>query len=232
MTNTIAQAEAYARAHPQKTDGAGGPSWDGWCAALMFWAGGFSRSADTAAEARSLSAVESDVASSAPAGAFHWWDISGTSAGHVGLDLTGRGDRVLMATGAVAESWGNHIGVNSVNGYQSMRAATYRGWSSDFIGQRLADVGVVDTTTGLVIQRLARTGGYTGPLDGLPGVNTWRALQGLLQRYDYRGPLDGVPGTNTYKALQRLASAYGYTGPVDGVPGARTFEAVERAADM
>jgi hypothetical protein len=72
------------------------------------------------------------------------------------------------------------------------------------------------------------TNGYTGPIDGVPGVNTYAALQRAMRGYGYTGPIDGVPGTNTWKAVQRLASGYGYTGPVDGVMGPNSWRGFAR----
>jgi GH25 family lysozyme M1 (1,4-beta-N-acetylmuramidase) len=73
---------------------------------------------------------------------------------------------------------------------------------------------------------LALTAGYTGPIDGAPGVNTYAALQRQMHNYGYTGPDDGVPGVNTYAALQRLAAKYGYTGPIDGVMGPNSWRGV------
>lgn len=76
--------------------------------------------------------------------------------------------------------------------------------------------------------------GYTGPIDGAMGVNSWKGLQRFLKaNYGYLGPVDGVPGSNTYKALQRWAadSSHGgtYTGPIDGVLGTNSWTGVDRA---
>uniref|UniRef100_A0AAU2W226 Peptidoglycan DD-metalloendopeptidase family protein n=1 Tax=Streptomyces sp. NBC_00008 TaxID=2903610 RepID=A0AAU2W226_9ACTN len=65
--------------------------------------------------------------------------------------------------------------------------------------------------------------GYTGPVDGVPGANTYAALQRNLRDWGYTGPIDGVPGTNTWAALQRLAAQNGYTGPIDGVMGPNSW---------
>ncbi|WP_306747830.1 GH25 family lysozyme [Saccharothrix yanglingensis] len=75
---------------------------------------------------------------------------------------------------------------------------------------------------------LTEEGGYTGPVDGVPGVNTYAALQRALRAHGYTGPVDGVPGVNTYKAWQRLASGWDYTGPVDGVMGPNSWRGVAR----
>lgn len=70
--------------------------------------------------------------------------------------------------------------------------------------------------------------GYTGPVDGVPGVNTYAALQRAMRGYGYTGPIDGVPGVNTWAAVQRLASHWGYTGPVDGVMGPNSWRGFAR----
>ncbi len=80
------------------------------------------------------------------------------------------------------------------------------------------------TEQGKTLQRVAQKNGYSGPIDGDPGVNTWKAVQGLLNRYGfYSGPVDGVPGTNTWRGVQKLAQLGGYAGPIDGIPGDKTF---------
>lgn len=71
---------------------------------------------------------------------------------------------------------------------------------------------------------LKRLGRYSGPADGVPGVNTWKGVQRTVRdRAGYTGPIDGKPGVNTYKAMQRYAQGGGYTGPVDGVLGANSW---------
>ncbi len=72
------------------------------------------------------------------------------------------------------------------------------------------------------------TSGYTGPIDGAPGANTYSALQRAMRGYGYTGPIDGVMGTNSWKAVQRLASGYGYTGPIDGAMGPNSWRGFAR----
>lgn len=230
--NTVDQAEAWAKAHPTKDVGEGGPSWASWCAALMFWAGGFERSVDTATIGSHASSIVSASVTAAPRGAFHWWRMG--SEGHVALDLDGGGTRLLMASSAVS-NFGSAIGTTSHSAYGGR---SYAGWSSDFVGQRLSDVGAVSggstgddsLAQGVVLQRLAQGGGYSGPVDGAPGPNTWKGVQTLLRSYGYAGPIDGTSGPNTWKALQRLAVEGGYGGPIDGVPGPLTWAALIRVA--
>ncbi|MER5896837.1 peptidoglycan-binding domain-containing protein, partial [Streptomyces sp. NPDC001876] len=65
--------------------------------------------------------------------------------------------------------------------------------------------------------------GYTGPIDGVPGANTYAALQRNMRNWGYTGPIDGVMGPNSWAAVQRLAAANGYTGPIDGVMGPNSW---------
>lgn len=75
---------------------------------------------------------------------------------------------------------------------------------------------------------LRLTAGYTGPIDGAPGPNTYAALQRAMRAYDYTGPIDGQPGPNTWRAVQRLAAGHGYTGPIDGVMGPNSWRGFAR----
>ena len=54
------------------------------------------------------------------------------------------------------------------------------------------------------VQTVLTGAGYAGPIDGVPGPNTWKALQRIAQRGGYAGPVDGVPGPNTYAGLAAL----------------------------
>lgn len=76
------------------------------------------------------------------------------------------------------------------------------------------------------MQALARSGGYTGPLDGVMGTNSWRGWQTVMRDWYGANPgtIDGVPGPNTYKAMQKIASYHGYTGPIDGVMGPNSWK--------
>lgn len=83
------------------------------------------------------------------------------------------------------------------------------------------------SSEGVTLQEIAQAGGYTGPVDGVPGVNTWRGVQQVMRGYGYTGPVDGAPGTNTYAAMQRLAQKGGYTGPVDGALGVNSWKGLQ-----
>lgn len=72
-------------------------------------------------------------------------------------------------------------------------------------------------------------GSYTGPIDGAPGVNTWKGLQRAAVHFVpscYAGPIDGA-NPNYIKALQCIAKYMGggYAGPIDGVAGPNTYKA-------
>jgi GH25 family lysozyme M1 (1,4-beta-N-acetylmuramidase) len=87
---------------------------------------------------------------------------------------------------------------------------------------------VITVEQGTILQNLARRGGYTGVIDGVPGVNTWIGVQKVLRELGYYdGPADGDPGINTYKGLQLLAQDGGYTGPIDGIPGPNTYNGIQ-----
>ena len=90
----------------------------------------------------------------------------------------------------------------------------------------------ITTEQGIILQKLAQRGGYTGPLDGVPGANTWSGVQKILRELGYYdGAVDGVPGLNTYKGLQLLAQDGGYTGPIDGIPGPNTYNGIQAYLD-
>lgn len=69
---------------------------------------------------------------------------------------------------------------------------------------------------------------YSGPADGIWGINSRRAVQTHMAHLDlYRGPEDGAWGINTWKAIQQWATNDGaYEGPIDGVPGPNTWSAI------
>ena len=91
---------------------------------------------------------------------------------------------------------------------------------------------VITVDQGKILQNLARRGGYTGPIDGVPGSATWTGVQTELRELGYYdGPADGAPGLNTYKGLQLLAQDGGYEGPIDGVPGSNTYAGLQAYLD-
>jgi hypothetical protein len=48
--------------------------------------------------------------------------------------------------------------------------------------------------------------GYTGPIDGVLGTNSWAGTQRGLKDYGYTGPDDGVPGKK-YTVSERQSCA-------------------------
>lgn len=91
--------------------------------------------------------------------------------------------------------------------------------------------GITGSVFNIRLQLWAKLyGGYTGPLDGVMGENSWKGVQTNLSReYGYIGPIDGDPGVNTWKAFQRWGARYGYGGPIDGYPGVNTWRACAKA---
>lgn len=96
---------------------------------------------------------------------------------------------------------------------------------------------VADTSKELTVEDwkkfqtlLARDHGYSGAIDGVPGPNTYKAVQRSVQPYGYAGAIDGIPGTNTYKGVQkRLVARADYEGRIDGVWGPQTIAALRGA---
>lgn len=74
----------------------------------------------------------------------------------------------------------------------------------------------------------AKRGGYTGPIDGLPGYYSYSGFQRAAAAFGYSGPVDGSFSTSGYSsgglALQKVAAKYGYTGALDGIPGPNTYK--------
>lgn len=149
MARTVAEAEAWARQHPRKTVGAGGPSWSGWCAALMYWACGFERSFDSAMAAGDASGRLDGDYRTAQRGDLHYWAGVGGD-GHVALDLGGDGtDRLLlMASNAVTDSFGLAIGAVWMSQYKKL-GIPYRGhsprWGNETMAGALAPAPVIPT---------------------------------------------------------------------------------------
>jgi hypothetical protein len=96
---------------------------------------------------------------------------------------------------------------------------------------------VADTSKELTVEDwkkfqeiLKRDFAYAGAIDGIPGPQTYKALQKSVVPFGYSGALDGMPGTNTYKGVQRrLVARADYEGRIDGQWGAQTIEALRKA---
>lgn len=65
---------------------------------------------------------------------------------------------------------------------------------------------------------------YSGPEDGVWGVNSIKGIQTTIRNVGYTGPIDGIPGSNTCYYVQVYAAKYGdYTGPIDRILGPNTW---------
>lgn len=115
------------------------------------------------------------------------------------------------------------------SGVAALTAADVRGWTYK---QVQGDGLLYWEPTGSLAKKIMtglRAYGYTGPIDGVPGINTRKALQRLAQKGGYTGPIDGKIGKNTVKGLQEVARSGGYTGPIDGIPAEYTWNGVRKA---
>lgn len=128
-TNTVSQAVDWAKAHPTKDVGEKSLSWAGWCAALVYWAGNFSRSFTNAMSAGDWQIARDRLNpkwQDAPTGAIHYWAGVGGD-GHTAIQINSS-YLLLMASSAVTDSFGNAIGTISFRDYAA-KGIPYRGWS-------------------------------------------------------------------------------------------------------
>lgn len=87
--------------------------------------------------------------------------------------------------------------------------------------------GIPGTNFWKLVQCLGTQGGYTGPIDGALGYNSWVGVQKRLAYLQfYRVSVyTGTGDIETWKGLQRYAGYHGhYEGPIDGVPGVNTYK--------
>lgn len=127
------KALRWVKKHPRRNDG---DSWLGYCQALMWQLCNYMYKAPSPAPLSALQASKEAFKAgkrtdwwNAPAGAFHYWDLPGTKYGHVGLDLKGKGTKVLMASAHVHVVYGAGLGTTSLVAYTRATKATYLGWS-------------------------------------------------------------------------------------------------------
>ena len=69
-------------------------------------------------------------------------------------------------------------------------------------------------------------GGYTGPVNGVMGVNSWKGVQRYLNNNGAALAVDGAPGPATYRAMQNKINQFGSNVPrvtVDGIVGPATY---------
>ncbi|GAA2358737.1 hypothetical protein Cme02nite_34940 [Catellatospora methionotrophica] len=151
---------------------------------------------------------------------------------HLSQFLLGEGTSV--ASGAIV---GRSGGAAGADGSGSSTGPHVHWHMIDPNGTRVNPLGYVNSpgpgpnpgssSEGVILQEIAQAGGYTGPVDGVPGGNTWRGVQQAVKGYGYTGPVDGVPGAGTYAGMQRLAQKGGYSGPVDGALGANSWKGLQ-----
>lgn len=100
----------------------------------MFRFNGHKRSYLTALSAYRSSRIVSKNPALAPIGAFHFWELDGVPAGHVGQDMTGGGRQVFMAAGTLAVLLGAFgLGFVSVGDYtRRKKGSRYLGWSTSY----------------------------------------------------------------------------------------------------
>lgn len=249
MTNTVAQAIAYAENHPTHN----GSNWNGWCEALVHNAGGFTNAFTTARLARLASHVYSPSElplGKVPDGWLLHWEYE--NFGHIAI-MTPHG--ALMASG-FTDSIHPSLGFIDPAKYGAVSGHKYLGASPDHGGQFMAGIqrtptvptpsssdgvskpgrivatlatGKPNTAFYKRLQWFAHLNGYTGPIDGVMGVASWKGVQrGLAKSWRYTGPIDGKPGLGTYEALQRLGAASGYSGPIDGKLGSQSYRAIAK----
>lgn len=136
MTNTPAEFIAYCLAHPQDRDGS---TWDQKCVALVFRAGGFSASADSAyraalaTEAAGHKLDTTTPLDKLPVGWFVYFDKAGPDNGHIGM-TTGNGQ--FGSANWRAKGWGTALGLMGIQFYINT-GARYMGASPYFINTTL-----------------------------------------------------------------------------------------------
>jgi hypothetical protein len=127
----------------------------------------------TAIDCYKRSKIVSTTISSAPSGAFHWWNIG--SDGHVAMATTSGWS--MMASCHVTTSWGDCIGLASVSDYTKTVGATYLGWSYDYAGSEIADVHHL-TPSGLPQSNTAST--------GTPDTNYYKRQQYYVSNFSLK----------------------------------------------
>ncbi|TFC92035.1 MULTISPECIES: hypothetical protein [Cryobacterium] len=164
MTNTPAEFIAYCLAHPQDRDGS---TWDQKCVALVFRAGGFTdsrNSAYRAALATEAAGHKLDTTTPLdrlPAGWFVYFDKAGPDNGHIGM-TTGNGQ--FGSANWRAKGWGTALGQMSIQFYIDS-GARYMGASPYFINTTLDLSGLAS-------------------LDLTPVIEKRRPMSALIRNYD------------------------------------------------
>ena len=72
---------------------------------------------------------------------------------------------------------------------------------------------------------LTKRGRYSGPVNGIWGVESIKGIQTTCANVGYVGPINGIPGANTCHYVQVYAQKFGgYTGPVNSVLGPNSWD--------
>jgi hypothetical protein len=220
-------------------------NWAENCQAAQFWAeraAGLSDSQiqtySTARAAYNASSIASKDMASAPAGSFSYYDAS--SAGHV---VTNIGNGYCINTSPQSDGthyyeFGHGLYISRLADY---KVGAYLGWSRKNGSNPQIPVqawtpngggggstwawNAPDSSTQARIQKdLAARGRYSGPIDGVWGVNSIKGIQTTCANVGYPGPIDGEPGPNTCHYVQVYAQRFGsYTGPVDSILGPNSW---------
>lgn len=250
MTNTLSEVIQYAENHATRN----GSDWNGWCEAFVHEAGGFTNAFETAHLSFEASHIYQIAAGHAPNGWLYHWDYVGSDGvnyGHIGFATPG--GKALMASSFITTTIHTHLGYINAADYQTVSGHRYLGASPDHGGQFLVGIphtpptsgptkpgrtlatlgtGVPNTAFYMRLQWYAHLNGYTGPIDGVMGTNSWIAVQKGLRSYGYTGPLDGRPGTYTYEALQKMAHQYGSSDPIDGSLSKADYKAIAKRLNL
>lgn len=114
-------------------------------------------------------------------------------------------------------------------GAQSASANTITAYCQQHLYDQTQTVAQPSTALYCQLQELARLNGYTGPINGVLGVNSWKGIQAYLRdTWGYLGPVNGIPGVNTYKAMQRAGNQLAWwptPSAVDGTLETRDWQA-------
>lgn len=193
--------------------GSSSRNWDQWCQAFV-WnvCAKFGTAKSTYASAITAyhhSSIASKNASTAPAGAIHYWSIG--TYGHVAVGLGG--ERVLMGSKNIDEKWGNNAGVTTVSRYTARTGAKYLGWSRTN-GVNSVSIAAATSTRVQQVKALAKWLNTqklgkktTAQSDGIPGAVYWWLVQAAGRKAGlYPSPylIDGKPGAKTYAAEKAL----------------------------
>ena len=252
MARTLDGVISWAEAHSKTPHGA---DWDGYCEMFVADAGGYTNAFPTAHADYRASHVYTPSQlplSKVPDGWLLFWDYVGSDGQNYGHVAFKKGSRALMASSYVTDPIHNHLGWIDAASYQTRSGHRYLGASPDHGGQYLSGIahtppssnnntvkkppvivytlstGTPNSTFWKRLQWYGHLNGYTGPIDGVMGVLSWKGVQRGLTHYGYTGVIDGEPGPLTFQALQRMASKFGYSGPIDGQMGANSWKGVAR----